>query len=33
MNFQKWFKKAEEDEFTSRVILETKQFPGIFKPL
>lgn len=28
MNFQKWFKKAEEDEFAGRVILESKQFPA-----
>lgn len=28
MNFQKWFKKAEEDEFAGRLILESKQFPA-----
>lgn len=28
MNPQKWFKKAEEDEFAGRVILESKQFPA-----
>lgn len=28
MNFQRWFKKAEEDEFAGRVILESKQFPA-----
>lgn len=28
MDLQKWSKKAEEDEFAGRVILENKQFPA-----